>query len=132
MPACKDQSKQVIVVRRDLDMPAGKMAAQVAHASMAFLTNRLRQASGEFREIWIDPEMLPWIEGSFTKVVLMVPGETELLDIHNKALTSGCRSVLITDEGRTVFDEPTNTCVGIGPNSLEKINAITGHLRLYR
>ena len=34
--------KQVIIARKDLNMSMGKLAAQIAHASMAFLTNELR------------------------------------------------------------------------------------------
>ena len=39
--------KQIIIVRKDLNMSKGKMAAQVAHASMAFLTNQIRKNSKE-------------------------------------------------------------------------------------
>ena len=37
--------KQIIIVRKDLNMSKGKMAAQVAHASMAFLTNAIKNCS---------------------------------------------------------------------------------------
>lgn len=140
-----DISKQVIVVRRDLDMPAGKLAAQVAHAAMAFMTRVLRFTPDEedigyregmtkaYRDIFIDEEAAPWIDGSFTKAVLMVHSEAELLEIYENAKKAGLRSVLITDEGRTVFGgTPTHTCVAVGPNFVERINAVTRHLKLYK
>ena len=34
--------KQIIIVRKDLRMSTGKLAAQVSHASMAFLTSMIR------------------------------------------------------------------------------------------
>ena len=34
--------KQIIIVRKDLHMSHGKMAAQVSHASMAFLTKMIQ------------------------------------------------------------------------------------------
>lgn len=37
--------KQLIIARKDLNMSPGKLAAQVSHASMAFLTNNLRKHS---------------------------------------------------------------------------------------
>lgn len=39
--------RQLIIARKDLNMSAGKLAAQVSHASMAFLTAPLRNAEGE-------------------------------------------------------------------------------------
>lgn len=35
--------KQLIIARKDLNMSPGKLAAQVSHASMAFLTNKIKQ-----------------------------------------------------------------------------------------
>ena len=39
--------RQLIIARKDLNMSAGKLAAQVSHASMAFLTAPLRNAKGD-------------------------------------------------------------------------------------
>lgn len=35
--------KQIIIARKDLEMSPGKLAAQVSHGSMAFLTNMVRE-----------------------------------------------------------------------------------------
>ena len=37
--------KQLIIARKDLNMSPGKLAAQVSHASMAFLTNMIKENS---------------------------------------------------------------------------------------
>lgn len=42
--------KQVIIVRKDLQMSHGKLAAQVSHASMAFLANMIRKNTKETRK----------------------------------------------------------------------------------
>ena len=34
--------RQIIIARKDLNMGAGKLAAQVAHAAMAFMSNPIR------------------------------------------------------------------------------------------
>jgi PTH2 family peptidyl-tRNA hydrolase len=58
-------------------------------------------------------------------------GEEELTEIHDIALQAGLEVHLITDSGETEFHgEPTNTCLAIGPDEAEKIDAITGDLQL--
>lgn len=119
--------KQVIILRR-LGIRRGKECAQAAHAACAFMSHHIK-----------DPINNPltdadkeWLAGAFTKICLIVESEQELLDIHNKALEAGIRSIPIVDRGLTEFDGvPTLTCIGIGPDDAEKINKITGHLKLY-
>lgn len=150
------QTKQIIVIRSDLrtkngqKLPQGKEDAQVAHAAMAFLTRRLMPPKAAYAGCWLNffklwiyswrgtvrlsgsftSEELDWMEGSFRKVVLVAHDEQELLDIHQKAQEAGLEAHLITDSGYTCFDEPTHTCVGIGPHRANKIDPITGHLKL--
>lgn len=121
--------KQVIVVRRDLGMRRGKEIAQGSHAAMAFLS---RQLQGGKNEIKLSEAAREWIESSFTKVCVRVDNEEELLEIKEKAEQAGLEVHLITDSGRTEFGGvPTKTCLAIGPDESEKIDAITGHLKLY-
>lgn len=123
-------TKQVIVMRTDTDPPMrkGKMIAQGAHASMAFLSRRV------FGDHHGDPYFsyaeMHWFQNSYAKVCCRVDSEEELLDIYNKAKEAGLEVHLITDSGKTEFKEPTNTCLAIGPDLVEKIDPITGHLRL--
>lgn len=128
--------KQVIVIRKDLKMRRGKEIAQGAHASMAFLTNRLRKSFKErlvvLVELLFSSVMWEWILGSFKKVCLQVDSESELLQIEKEAKEAGLEVNLIRDSGLTEFDGvPTYTCLAIGPDYAEKIDKITSKLRLY-
>lgn len=128
------KAKQVIVIRRDLGMRRGKEIAQGAHASMAWLTSRLRSEDAEGR--WVFPAHLSlaeitWIKGHFTKIVCQVPDQAELVAIYQAAKDAGLNAYLITDAGLTEFKEPTMTAVGIGPDWAEDIDKVTGELKLY-
>jgi PTH2 family peptidyl-tRNA hydrolase len=72
-----------------------------------------------------------WIEGAFTKVCVSVDSEQQLLDIVVKATAAGVLNALITDSGLTEFGGvPTVTCAAIGPDYPDKLDPITGHLKL--
>jgi PTH2 family peptidyl-tRNA hydrolase len=120
--------KQIIVVRKDLKMRRGKECAQVAHASIAFLS---RQLQGNKNNIKLSEAAREWVESSFKKVCVQVNSEEELLGIKIKAECAGLEVHLVTDAGLTEFKEPTNTCLAIGPDYSDKIDAITGQLKLY-
>ena len=129
--------KQVIVVRHDLNYGTlGKKIAQASHASLAFLTNRISFWGKGPDDTHIDARLgvteaeQAWIKGSFAKICVRVDSEAELLDVHQTALKAGLVSYLITDKGLTVFKEPTITCCGIGPDTSERLDPVTGHLRL--
>lgn len=137
-------SKQVIVVRKDIDMSPGKMGGQCAHAAMGVFFNWMKQFSvdiplndNEFiRQYSISaysesPEF-DYIEGSFTKVIVEVENEDELLELYNKASDMGFLTSIITDAARTEFTEPTTTCICIGPISDEDCIGLTDHLKLYK
>ena len=126
--AGKVDVKQVIVMRKDLNMRKGKMIAQGSHASMAFLSNRLKG----YPNLKLTAEMLAWLmNGSFTKVCLSVDSEEELLKVYQEAKDANLEVQLITDSGKTEFNGvPTKTCLAIGPDLSYKINSITGNLKL--
>ena len=128
-------AKQIIVVRTDLGMRRGKECAQAAHASMAWLTSRLQQTFDRGVDVYMESEFTPaeldWIQGLFMKIVCRVDSEEELLAIHERAKAAGLTSHLIEDAGRTEFKEPTHTAVGIGPDRAEKLDPVTGDLKLY-
>ena len=124
--------KQIIVMRKDLNMRKGKMIAQGAHASISAL---LGEGFLRGREPWImtaaTPEMADWLRGGYTKICVSANSEAELLEIHRKAEEAGLRTGLITDSGKTEFaGVPTLTCLAIGPNYSDEVDAITGNLPL--
>jgi PTH2 family peptidyl-tRNA hydrolase len=113
--------KQVIVVRSDLKMGKGKIAAQVAHASLS----AAEEAMGK-RVPWFDG----WKEGGQAKVVLKVQSEEELQELFRKAKSAKLPVSLIEDRGLTQVEPGTVTCLGIGPGPDDDIDRITGKLRL--
>ncbi|MEW4490399.1 aminoacyl-tRNA hydrolase [Thalassoglobus sp. JC818] len=122
--------KQVIVMRHDLKMRRGKQIAQGAHASMSFLANPLRQKEAvSLNELTNDQQ--GWLKSRFAKICCRVNSEEELMEIHDAAVEAGLEVHLIVDSGKTEFHgQPTKTCLAIGPDRSDKIDAITGHLEL--
>jgi peptidyl-tRNA hydrolase, PTH2 family len=131
------EHKQVLVLRKDLNMRKGKMAAQASHASMGSALPREQaiietQPNGKVRLSWeIDAEQLPWFLDLSKKVVVGANNEAQILDIFRQAQQQGLPCVLIRDRGLTEFGGvPTLTGVGIGPAPADKIDPITGNLPL--
>lgn len=110
--------KQAIVVRRDLDMGKGKMAAQVAHASVGAL-KRCRQSAVD-----------SWEDGGSKKVVLKASGEDEILQLEKTAKRGKVPCFLVRDAGRTQIEEGTVTALGIGPATDSEVDGIVGKLKL--
>lgn len=155
------ETKQVIVFRKDLlkgehAIGKGKFAAQVAHASMGALLKFFTKERSEYLRMGLYGEAEPqqfftryslefkdvtmldnWLNGSFTKIVVSVEGEKELLELEkelrrlNEQESKLIPYALITDSGKTVFHRvPTVTCLGIGPYFSEELDKITGNLPL--
>ena len=139
--------KQVIVVRKDLNMRKGKMIAQSTHASLKVILDMMKKETIKYiktdfndniisrrkltLEYDIDSEVGQWLDGLFTKIVVSCKDELELLDIYMKAQEAKLPVALITDSGLTEFKGvATRTCLAIGPADEEKINKITGKLSL--
>jgi len=110
--------KQVILIRTDLKMGKGKIAAQVAHASLAAYKKAGMMAKRR------------WESGGSKKIVVKVSNLKELIGIYNKAESYGLRPVMISDAGKTQISSGTKTCVGIGPDKEDKIDKITRNLKL--
>ena len=123
-------------MRTDLEMKPGKLASQVAHASMAFLSNKIRQAmTDDSKSIHLEfseAETI-WLRGKFTKIILAASSEEELRSLHRQFEEKSIPAVLIVDDGTTVFDsKPTATCLGVGPAYADEIDIFAGHLKLYK
>jgi peptidyl-tRNA hydrolase, PTH2 family len=128
------ETKQVIVLRKDLNMRKGKMVAQGAHASMkVFFDLMARHDDGSIviDEDSITDAMREWMDGSFTKVCVSVDSESELLQVFAYAKRADLPCSLITDAGKTEFGGvATKTAVAVGPGPSEEVDKITGTLKL--
>ncbi len=124
------EHKQVIVLRKDLNMRKGKMVAQGAHASMSAIL-ALAKRDGDSLVVPLDARTEPWLMGRFKKICVSVNSEAELLALHAKAKEAGVVCSLIQDSGLTEFaGVPTYTAVAIGPDRSDVVDAFTGGLPL--
>ena len=141
------ETKQCLIVRRDLKMRRGKEIAQCAHASMKVFFDRLKT----YRDYIMDDsipnntkdsiyslkgeitkEMAEWKEGIFTKITCYVNSEAELLALRTAADELDIPNAIIQDCGKTEFHGiPTYTALAIGPDECSKIDSVTKHLPLY-
>lgn len=110
--------KQVVVVRRDLRLDKGKLAVQVAHASL----DSYRKSDPDARK--------KWESSGGKKVVLKVDGLKDLLELHKKAKELGLPCSLIRDAGKTQIPPGTITALGIGPSREDDLDKVTGKLKI--
>jgi|SRR5215510_11175591 peptidyl-tRNA hydrolase, PTH2 family len=113
--------KQVIVVRKELRMGIGKLAAQVAHAAVSGAEQVMTNHPSWF---------MKWFNSGQAKIVVKVHSLEELHNIKRKAQTSGLPVVQVQDRGLTQIPEGTVTCLGIGPAPTSLIDRITKDLKL--
>ena len=126
------ETKQVIVIRKDLNMRRGKEIAQGAHASISFLVEAFSRGNfGRSKEKLSSAEHT-WLQSGMKKICVSVASEAELLDIHKAALADGLSSHLIRDSGKTEFGgRATLIACAIGPDDSVAIDKITSELALY-
>ncbi len=110
--------KQVILVRMDLKLPKGKLASQCSHASVEALLKSHKD------------DINAWKKEGMKKVVLKVKDLDEMLKYKKEAEDNNLVVGLITDMGKTVVEPGTVTCLGIGPDKEEKINKVSGKLKM--
>jgi peptidyl-tRNA hydrolase, PTH2 family len=113
--------KQVIIVRRDINMGTGKIAAQVAHA--AVMGAEKVKAS---RKKWFNS----WLGTGQAKVVVKVKNVEELIKVRNRAEELYLPVVQVQDSGLTQIPPGTITCIGIGPAPSELVDKVTFELKL--
>ena len=113
--------KLAVVVRQDLKMGKGKIAAQVGHASV--------EASEVARKTHRDWWKL-WLEEGQCKVVLKTNSQGEIQELELKAIKLGLPATAIRDRGLTQLKPDTVTCIAIGPGPSKLVDEVTGHLRL--
>jgi peptidyl-tRNA hydrolase, PTH2 family len=112
--------KQVIIVRNDLKLGKGKIAAQAGHAAIEsyLLTSKK------------DPKAVDsWLTYGQKKVVLKIESKTELLELY-QSIKNRFPCVLIKDAGLTQLPGPDITCLGIGPIKETEIDQFTKKYKL--
>jgi len=102
-------------------MGKGKLAAQVAHASISAADEAMKR-----KERWYEE----WKEGGQAKIVLKVGGEDELNELLKRARTIKIPASLIQDRGLTQLEPGTTTCLGLGPAPNDLLDRVTGKLKL--
>lgn len=110
--------KQVIIVRQDLKLPKGKLAVQVAHASVE---SALKADSKVLSD---------WRRNGAKKVVVKVENQKELEKFLGIADSEGIPKYLVSDAGRTVIEPGTKTALGLGPADEELLEKLTGSLKM--
>ncbi|XP_070773870.1 peptidyl-tRNA hydrolase 2, mitochondrial isoform X2 [Enoplosus armatus] len=114
--------KMILVVRNDLKMGKGKVAAQCSHAAVSAYKQVQRR----------NPELLKqWEYCGQPKVVVKAPDEDTLIDMLGHAKEVGLPVSLIQDAGRTQIAPGSRTVLGIGPGPADLIDRVTGDLKLY-
>ena len=113
--------KQVIAVRTDLGMSKGKLAVQVAHGAVS-ASERVRVTQ---QHVW-----KAWFTEGQKKVVVKVASEEELLDLRRTAVDLSLPFALIRDAGMTELPPGTSTVIAVGPGPADKIDRLTGVLKL--
>jgi len=112
--------KQVIVMRADLKMSRGKIAAQACHGCL-----------GAYKKA-DDRVLKKWESEGEKKVVLKVDDLEELFAIYELVKATNIPIYLVHDAGHTELPRSTITCLGIGPDEDEKIDKITQDLKLLK
>ncbi len=112
--------KQVIVVRIDLGMGKGKIAAQAGHASVMGALD-VQSSHPEWFEEWVTAQ---------PKIVLKVDSLDELEEVRRGAAAKKLPCSKVTDAGHTQLEPGTVTCISIGPAPSDTLDAVTGKLKL--
>lgn len=143
--------KQLIIARKDLNMSAGKLAAQVSHASMAFLSYKIKNYDYKTEtyyeiDLYLDKDVYEnWFNGSFTKVICEAKNRNQLMKVVKAAeelgLKEGVDFFLIKDNCYTELtpeevDENgvgrTLTCIGFRPLPDDVAETLSRKYQLYR
>ena len=135
----------MLIVRRDLKMRKGKIAAQASHAAVeAVLKAILNEGrAGQLRttpEGWVyldasegqESPLTDWFRYGMAKICVYVDSEEELLELNRRAGEAGVTTALIRDAGMTEFHgQPTYTALAFEPLAAERADELTGGLPLY-
>jgi PTH2 family peptidyl-tRNA hydrolase len=121
-----EECKMVFVIRTDLKMTKGKVAAQCAHAALACYKSVARS----------NPDVLAqWERWGQAKITLQCPqegdGDEQLHTLQAIAMSLNITARIIHDAGRTQIASGSATVLGLGPAPKSVIDMVTGSLKLY-
>jgi len=120
----RKKPKMMLVVRTDLGMGTGKIAAQTGHAvTMAVLNNANK--TGDQLEVFLE-----WYRGGMKKVCVGIDGEAALFQVIERSRLHKVPASLVQDAGLTQNEPGTYTCCAVGPAKDKTIEKITGSLKL--
>ena len=128
--------KQVLVVRKDLPMPAGKQVGQGAHGAVNALAMEhgayvVQVGAGHELRIPLDRDAKAWLDSNYRKIVVGIKSERALLKLYDEARAAGLRCHLVRDDGLTVFNgEKPYTALAIGPHEDAVLDKLTKPFRL--
>ncbi len=116
-----DELRQIIIIRADLDMGRGKLAAQAAHASLMSYLESERSDAKLVKE---------WLSGGEKKIVLKVEDESVLRRLYEAFRYKKIPCAIVTDAGLTELPPNTVTALGIGPWRKSELDPFTSTLKL--
>ncbi|EDO15533.1 hypothetical protein Kpol_479p21 [Vanderwaltozyma polyspora DSM 70294] len=120
--------RMALVIRQDLGMTKGKIAAQCCHAALSC-----------FRMIAVDPKKTSynpimtnrWLHHGQAKITLKCPDKETMDELYAKAISLDVNACVIHDAGRTQIAAGSATVLGLGPAPKAVLDQITGDLKLY-
>ncbi|KAL2017276.1 hypothetical protein VTK56DRAFT_2345 [Thermocarpiscus australiensis] len=124
-----EECKLVLVVRTDLGMTKGKIAAQCGHATLACYKALLRHAQRDPQSAQAQI-LRQWERLGQAKIAVQVKGEDELLALLARARGLGVTAEVVADAGRTQIASGSRTVLGVGPAPKSSVDLVTGHLKL--
>jgi PTH2 family peptidyl-tRNA hydrolase len=116
-----EEYKLVVLVRNDLNMTKGKIAAQTGHAAVNCVLSIKKKDPDTFDE---------WTSNGQPIIVLKVASEKELFEFKAIADAKGLNNSVVCDAGKTQIEPGTYTCLGIGPADSSVLDKITGELKM--
>ncbi|CAK7230312.1 hypothetical protein SCUCBS95973_007529 [Sporothrix curviconia] len=124
-----EECKLVLVVRTDLGMTKGKIAAQCGHATLACYKT-LRRAAERDPTSSAAKLLQRWERRGQAKIAVQAKSEDTLLTLMGTAHSLGVTAEVIADAGRTQIESGSLTVLGVGPAPKSLVDKITGHLKL--
>ncbi|ATY64003.1 peptidyl-tRNA hydrolase 2 [Cordyceps militaris] len=122
-----EECKLVLVVRTDLGMTKGKIAAQCSHATLACYKALASNPDPNSTERKI---LARWERLGQAKIAVQLKSQDEMLQLCRKARAMGLTAEVIKDAGRTQIEAGSMTVLGVGPAPKSLIDEVTGHLKL--